>query len=894
MTWKSGDNTVVCLKVFIILFIAALFLRTYVMAQEKEVAKACVLPFRVYSSKPMDNLGKDLQKSFTEQLATKGLYMVKPDVVNSHPKASSPFLKQGEIITICNDLKVDWLVMGSLTVVGEKVSIDLKVIDSKGAKPPFPIFMVEDSVNRLNTIPARTSTSIYNHVIGVEQIDSIKVEGNRRIEGDAIKVIMESQKGKSLDKETLDRDLRAIFKMGFFQDVSIETEQGPSGKIVIIKVIEKPSITEITFKGNQKIKEDDLMEELGIRKYSILNLTEVKNSINRLTEFYHKKYYYNIKIMEEIEELPNNEVALRYNINEGKKTYIYEIEFIGNEKYDDDDLEDLMETSEKGIFSIITESGKLDRKLLEFDVQKIVAFYSNNGYIKAKTGEPEISYNEDTGIRITIEIIEGPQYNVGDVKIEGDLIISMEELLGRLTINKEEFFNREAIRNDMSMLTDLYSSEGYVYVDIAPLTRENEKDKIIDITYNISKKARVRIERINIKGNSRTRDKVIRRELPLFEGEYFNGSGLRDGTGNLYRLGFFENVEVQTNKGSQDDLMILDINVTERPTGSFSVGAGYDSWNGIVGSLQIQENNLFGRGQNLTGSASFGERSTEFDVKFTEPWLFDKPLSGGIDLFNWTNDYDEYSKHSVGGGLRLGFPIRLDRFTRGSVNYAYADSDVYNVDADASESIKESEGTTISSGITFGIRRSSIDTPLYTTRGSINSLSFQYTGRILGGDVSYNKYIARSAWFLSIWKKTVIMIQGRLGYMEERSGGIVPVYDKFYLGGIRTVRGYDYRSISPIDPLTGDKIGGEKMWVYNLEYRFPLLQKQGVSGVIFYDAGNVFTAEEDFSLDGRMSYGGGFRWMSPIGLIRLEYGRKIDPQPGESSGEWEFSMGGTF
>ena len=516
------------------LMIFCLLVPVLVHAEEK--GKVAVLPFRVYAPKPLDHLRKGLQEMLTARLAKKGLNMVSPDVIDRHPSAFLPVMEEKDILAIGKDMGADWVIAGSLTQIGTKISMDLKVFDITGKKPPFSLFMVEDDLDKLSDAAQRASASIYNQVTGILQIDSLQVKGNKRIESAAILAMVESKRGDGLDPEQLNKDLRAIYKLGFFTDVSAETEDGAKGKVVIFNVREKPSIAQIVFEGNEEEKDKKLKEEVGIKEYSILNRGEIKQSVNRLREYYHQKGYYNVEIEERIEELPQNEVSLIYEIKEGGKIYIRRIEFVGNSKFDDDDLKDIMENSEKGFLSWVTKSGLLDKKKLEFDVQKITSFYHNQGYMKAKVGEPKISYEEDVGLIITMEIVEGPQYRVNEVKIEGDLIRPTDELLMRVNVKEEEFFSREVVRKDTMALSTAYADDGYAYAAVSPVVKADDENYVVDITYRISKGKRVRFERINITGNTITRDKVIRRELRVIEGEYFSGTALGKSTQNLYRL----------------------------------------------------------------------------------------------------------------------------------------------------------------------------------------------------------------------------------------------------------------------------------------------------------------------------------------------------------------------
>ena len=554
-------------------------------------------------------------------------------------------------------------------------------------------------------------------------IASVQVEGNQRIEKEAILAVITTRKGDRLDYDQLDRDLRDIYRMKYFKDVKIDIKDGLEGKAVSFIVSEKPSIGEIVFDGNSKKKDEDLKEEVGINLYSILDDNEISQSINRLKDYYREKGYFNAEIKADLEPLPNNEVRVKYQVVENDKVYITKIEFLGNNKFDDDDLKDVMKSSEKGFFSWITDSGFLNEKMLEYDVHMITTFYHNHGYINAKVGEPDITFN-DKGITITLEIEEGEQYSVNSVAVAGDLIMAEDAFLAQVFIGREGVFNREVLRNDILALKDIYVDAGFAYAEVTPRTKQDNEKHFVDITYVISKGPKVRFERINVIGNTITRDKVIRRELKAIEGGNFSGGALRDGTENLKRLGFFEDVEMLTRKGSTDDTMVLDVKVKEKSTGSFSVGAGYSSENSIFATFQISQSNLLGRGQKLQASASLGGVSSNFNISFTEPWLFETRLSGTFTIYRTKQEYDnytidnvnvdEYKKESLGGRLGLGFPLdKIDEFTRGSLLYTYDDTDISNVPWNASAAWKSMEGRNVTSSITAsrvpGYKRRSLE-----------------------------------------------------------------------------------------------------------------------------------------------------------------------------------------
>jgi outer membrane protein insertion porin family len=859
--------------------------------QKKTVA---VLPFTLYTPQPSDTLKRSLQDLLTDRLAKVGFSVIPPSEINRHPVASLPSPDPAELITLGKNVGADLVISGSLTQIGKRISLDLKAMDVAGEKPPFSLFMVEDDIDRLNEAVDRASKSLYNQIAGVAQIDSVVVKGNQRVESDAILAIVESRKGESLDYERLDKDLRAIYGMGYFRDVTIETEDGAKGKIVIFNVVEKPSIGRITFTGNKKIKAEDLTKESGIKLYSIYNPNEVKQSVIKLRDYYRQEGYYTVEITDKVEDIPRNEVALAYEITEGDKVYIQKIEFVGNTKFKDGKLKDVMDTSEKGLLSWFTKSGVLDKKRLETDAQKITVFYQNQGYLRVKVGEPAVRYEAGYGLIVTIEIIEGNQYFVNDVTVVGDLIVPSEELLKTVALVKGEPFSRELVRKDVMTLRDLYADEGYAYAEVVPLTKENDRDHIVDVAYQANKGSKVRFERIAITGNTITRDNVIRRELEVYEGEYFSGLGMRRSTANLNRLGFFEDVEIQTKKGSAEDLMDLSVNVKEKPTGSFTLGAGYSGYDGPTGTVQVAQKNLFGTGRSLMAGLRISTKTQFYDIRFNDPRLWDTQFSGGIDLFKWEHIYDDYTRDTFGGALKFGFPVGFDQYTRAGVVYAYDDTLIKDVEPDAAFEILDMQGYSVTSSMTFSVIRDSKDRPWNTRSGSYNMLAFQYAGGVLGGDVYFNRYEATTQWYFPWRWDTAFMVEGRWGYMQERENRTIPSYQLYRIGGLNTVRGYDLDSISPTAP-NGDTIGGPKMMIYNFEFRFPLLAEQGVTGVVFYDMGNVFTREETYTFSNiPRSAGVGVRWYSPLGPIRLEYGYVLNRRPGDPTGNFEFQIGGNW
>ncbi len=734
-------------------------------------------------------------------------------------------------------------------------------------------------------------------------VKEIVVQGNQRIEDDAILRVIQTKKGDAYNEALLSEDLSAIFAMGWFDDARVEVEKGDEGNTVIFIVKEKPTIREIIISGNTIFDDEEINEGIDISTGSILNIYRIRRNIKIIKSLYKEKNYHNVKVAYNIDPLEHNQANLEFNIEEGEKVRIKQITFDGNKAYDSDELQDLMETSEKGFWSWITSSGELNKDELQQDIFKLNAFYQNNGYAEARVAEPEVEY-KGQWINILIKISEGPRFKMGHVDLKGDFIYPKEELIKHVNIGKEPYYKRDTIRQDVLALTDLYADLGYAHADIFPEIKPDPETLSIDITFHIKQNEPVYFEKIIIHGNTKTRDKVIRRELRVYEQELYSSKRLKRSVSDLRRLDFFEDIKVKPQKGTAEDQMILDIEVVEKATGTFSFGGGYSGVDGPYVMASVSERNFLGRGQFLETKAQIGGDSNTFSVSFTEPWLFDIPLSAGINAYKSERDYDYYDRDSRGGGVQFGYPV-FD-YTRGYVGYAYDVSKIDNLSAEGESNpyIKDIEGSNVESGISISLVYDSRNRPFNPSEGSKHRITLQYTG--IGGSIGFAKVTAETGWYFPLFWDTVGFLHAEAGYVTRNSGKELPDYDRFYLGGINSVRGFDWREITPrIDtgedyddgtPITID-IGGTEFVQFNVEYLFPILKDSGLVGLFFYDAGNAWASDDDDAKSYsnlRESAGFGIRWFSPMGPLRLERGYILDRKPGEDSGRWEFNIGGSF
>lgn len=793
---------------------------------------------------------------------------------------------------IANTTGHDNVAAGTLTVIGNQISVDYKVFDLLDPSHPKYFFQESSSIASLDVVLSDVLGQVNNYVRRDQFIADIAPEGNRRIDSGAILRKIKTKAGDSYNPAVLREDLKAIYKMGYFNDVQIDVTETNQGKHILFRVIEKPAISSITFSGLDELDRKDLTEVITLKENAILNPARVSGAAEAIKMLYRSKGYYNTEVDANISYPTPETAAVRFVIDEGEKIYIKEISFEGNSNFDSGDLEDVIETSEKGWLSWLTDSGLLDKDLLNQDASRVIAFYNNNGFLEARVGEPVVTQEEEW-LYIKFIIDEGPRFKVGTVEIDGDLIADKLIFLDMLSIRNEAFLSRQVLREDILKITDFYAEQGYAFADVRPNMNKSQSGSRVDIELSIDKGELVYINRIAIKGNSRTRDNVIRRELEISEGGVFDAKGLRTSNQKLQRLDFFEEVNVTPEPALDPSKMNISIDVKEKSTGQFSIGAGYSSVDSLILMGEISENNLFGLGHRLALSANLGGSSSRYNLSWTNPRLNDSNVSFGVDLFSWEREYDDYTKDSKGGAVRFGHSL-WEKW-RMYESYSYTDTDLSDVSPDASFIIRESQDIPITSAVKASFVRDTRDKLYGASRGSRNSLSVKYAGGFLGGDSAFTKAEGSTSWYFPLPFSTVFHVLGSAGQVWENEDGKLPVYERFYLGGMSSIRGYEYGKVSPIDPLTGDRIGGDRMWYTNVEIVVPVLKEQGVFGVAFFDAGDSLAEDMDWTFD-QMAKAVGLelRWLSPMGPLRVVWGYNLDPLRDEPQTVWDFSIGGQF
>ncbi len=874
---------------FRLLFVLLVLSLTWPQPLYSRTIRLAIIPLTFYSEEDLTHLRKPLMDLMVRTFKQQGFQpVVAFRVSEGEPLLVAQELSDTQAREIGMELGATFVIYGSLSKIGDQISFDVRLVDVSNQRATVPIYVTREGLENLASAVSDLAREVGMRIFRRKKIRMVTVAGNQRIETEAIKLRIKTKSGDLFDQAKLREDLTEIYKMGYFKEVRIEAEDTPQGRDVVFVVAEKPTINKVVIRGAKIISEDDVRATMTTKQYAILQRSVLKEDVEKIRALYRDKGYYDAEVTYEVEPVKGNRADVRFLIKEKEKLYVRKITFTGNQHFSDDELKDVIKTSEKGFFFWLTSSGILKREKLEVDADRLAGFYLNHGFMDVRVGRPEVTYDEE-GIYINFPIDEGLRFRVGKVDVAGESIEPENNLLSIINFSKEKYFNREVLAKDLENLTGFYTSRGYAFAEVEPNIRRDLTQETVDVVYEIKKGELVEFGRIEIIGNTKTRDKVIRRELKVVEGARYSKADLERSVHNLRRLDYFEETEMDTTRGESPDRMNVDVKVKEKPTRFISLGAGYSSADEFFMMAQIAERNLFGRGQTLNFQAQLGTVANRFTLKLNEPWLFDIPLSMTVEGYNWSRDYDEFEKDSWGG--RVAFSYAVWDYTRLYLSYSFDDAEVKHVSQYAAKIIRDQEGTLVTSSISSTLRRDSRDHHFLTTRGSDNSVTVDYAGGGLGGDAGFIKAVANSSWYFPLFWDCIGFLHGKTGYVTE-TDGILPIYERFFLGGINSIRSFKSGDVSPRDPESGDRIGGNKMVLFNAEFLFPLIKEQGVRGVFFFDAGNAYDNGEaiDFS-DLKFAAGAGMRWYSPMGPIRLEWGYNLNPKEGEDTSNWQFSMG---
>jgi outer membrane protein insertion porin family len=722
-------------------------------------------------------------------------------------------------------------------------------------------------------------------------VTAIEVRGLRRIEEGSLRAKVSQKIGEPLTSGKTSEDIKTIYKMGYFDDVKVDIEPFEGGIKVLYNVKEKPTIIKVDFQGNKKFDDDKLKEQVTLTPGAISDVTLINDNAVKLRAFYEDEGYYLSRIVPVVRKVDEGEVAVTFQIDEGDKVKIKDVRIEGNHALSESKIKKVMKTKERGFFSFIMGTGYYKKDVVRTDVDKIKDLYYNNGYIKVTAGDPVVQLNDDKqGMKITFPVFEGDQYKVSAVTIEGNKAFTKEKLQELTKLAPGTVFNKEVLTKDITALTDQYANNGYALVSITPDLIPDEEKKVVSVAYRITEGDKFRIGRVEIAGNTKTRDKVIRREIRLDEGDIFDASALKRSYERLNNLQFFETVDLSPKPRAEEKLVDLDVKVKDKPTGFLSVGGGYSSVDKFIAMVDITQGNLFGRGQYIKLKGELGGRSSFYELSFRDPWFMDKPISFGTSIYKSTRQYGDFDRDAI--GFQVSFGKNFWEYWNSSISYNLENANIYNIKNGASLVVKEQAGKSTTSSISVGLSRDTRDNHLDPLKGSRNAVALTFAG--LGGTNDFVKALLDSERYFPIFDVTTIHLHGRAGFGEGVFGKKLPLGEKYYVGGIYSVRGLGYGKGGPLDPNTGEAIGGNKELIFNAEYIFPIVQEFKFKGLVFFDAGRAYDSGESFGSDLRYTAGTGVRWISPIGPIRIEWGRNLAPRPGEANSKIEFTFGTFF
>ena len=734
-------------------------------------------------------------------------------------------------------------------------------------------------------------------------ISAILVQGNQRIEADTVRSYMVISAGDPFDPLKIDDSLKALFGTGLFADVQIFRQ----GSNLVVEVEENPIINRINFEGNSEVDDDTLLAEVQLRPRTVFTRARVQGDVQRIISIYRRSGLFTAHVEPKVIRLPQNRVDLVFEINEGAETAIERINFVGNRAFTDSELRAVVSTAESAWWKILGASDNYDPDRLSFDRELLRRHYLQNGYadFRVISATAELTRGGDTFF-ITFTVEEGPQYTFGEVRVDvGNTSLDPDAVMAEVTTFEGDTYDANKVDGSIEAITLQAGKLGFAFAQVRPTAERDDENLRINITYVINEGPRVYVERIEIVGNVRTLDVVIRREMRLVEGDAYNRVLVDRARRRITALDFFNTVDIQEQQGSTADKVILIVQVDEKSTGQLNFGAGFSTTEAILGTVSLSERNLLGRGQFVRLATSLSFKRQQLDFSFTEPYFLDRRIRFGVDAFaTETNLQNEssFDSRQIGGGLRFGFPVSEDSSV--VLRYNFTNREISDVDATASTAIQQAAGTTNISTMGLSWVYDTLDSPLDPTGGFRVVIDQDLAG--LGGDVFFWRLDSRATYFYSPWDGIRLMLRGSGGYIGSLNGQKVDIIDRFFKGG-ESFRGFERSGIGPRDLTPGsnaDSLGGQAYAIGTAEVSFPvgLPEEFGVRGAVFSDVGTIFEAHESNTNpfvvgndpDLRASVGVSLLWSSPLGPLRFDLAYPLLKEKFDEEEFFRFSAGTRF
>ena len=745
-------------------------------------------------------------------------------------------------------------------------------------------------------------------------VSKIVINGNQRIESAAISNMIRSKAGFPLSKAQVRDDIRTLYKSGYFQYIEVDFD-AKNGEL-IFEVQEKKTIVDVKFEGNQEEKVKDLEKQIKVKKFTYLDKGKVQEDADKIKQFYDSKGFYLAEVEPTFVEKDKNQIEVIYKITEYQKVEVRRIDFMGNQKFSSDELKKVMRTREKGFLSFLTQSGKFQEEILAYDRQMLTEVYGQKGYINVKINGPKIELSPDRrSLTLTYFIEEGDSYSVGAIDVGGELLTkTTDELMEKTKIKPDDVADTTKIREDIFAISAIYGDEGYAYANVVPNFEFFHDQKKVNVTYTVQPGKQVTIREIKVSGNESNRDKVILREMQITEGDLYNATKIRQSKQNLDRLSLFQTVTISTPKDSTGDYVDIIVQVEEKETGSFNIGAGFNTLESFQIIGRLEKRSIFGYGSDISLNAQVGKRTQIFNLAYNDEYFLDTKWGMALNLFNISRRYNNFSLTSTGGTLGFDYPLYtkgLERI-RAGISYGLINQDL----ADLRPTVEKLFTGGLTSSVTFSLSRDTRNKVIDPSEGTFVKVSEEVAGSVFGGDNSFSKSELDARWFFPVLPKkripvisdSVIAFRVNTGYVGPlEDGGKVPLFERYFPGGVFSIRGFQLRSLGPkIRVATSNDVGsfatsdfvygGNKQLIFNAEYIFPIIKPANINGVFFFDMGNAFdNGESMFTLAGqRQSTGFELRWFSPLGPLRFAWGFPLDRTEDEKLLNFDFTFGSLF
>lgn len=738
-------------------------------------------------------------------------------------------------------------------------------------------------------------------------VSRVVVEGNQRVDADTIRAYLLIRPGRSFTSQDEDASLKALFETGLFADVNLTVRGGT----LVVVVVENPVINEVAFEGNKKFKDDQLSSVVQSAPRGVFTRAKVQNDVARILELYRRSGRFQAAVDPQTIDLPNGRVNLVFVIAEGPKTGVSGITFIGNHAFGDARLRNVIATRQTGILSFLRRGDSYDPDQLASDEQKLRSYYLDRGYADFQVVSSVADLDrERNSFFIAFTLNEGPRYRFGEITVDSSIPgVDPRAIERQVITDKGDVFSSRDVEKSVENITLYLAANGYPFAQARPRIDRDPEALTIGVTYIVDEGARVYVERIDIRGNTRTRDYVIRREFDLAEGDAFNRVLVDRATRRLRNLGYFSSVDVTTEPGSADDRVIIVVNLVEQPTGELSFGVGYSSSDGVVGDVSLAEKNFLGRGYNLRVAVGAGTSTRSYEVSFTDPYFLGRRISAGVNVFRRvynSNSFRSYDYNATGGGVTFGFPVTEDFTVQTGYNIKLQDISVSATSCAAgtvSLAICQAKGETLVSSVFYSLIYDTLDSRIDPHAGFYVKMTQEFAG--VGGDVSYLKTTGSGSYYRELLPERDVV-----GLLNVQGGNIfgvgekVRLIDSFFKGG-ETVRGFESSGFGPRDSVTGDALGG-KVYVAGtaeVQFPFPLLPRElGFKGAVFADAGTLFDTDATVGagstiLDGadiRSSVGGSILWASPLGPLRVDFAHVLTSEPQDKKQWFRFGGGTRF